>query len=100
MLGVYHHSEENTVNKSKWLIAGLAAAGLAGGVFTLGATIAAPAADQPRAQAQFNPEPQDCACSRGVDVGNPKASVLLKNCVCGALQCAVLPASGQLQCSR
>lgn len=81
---------------SRWLLAGLAGLALAGGLAGLGSTVAAP----PPSQVQFNPEPQNCACSAGVDVGAPKAPVILKHCMCGQLQCAVLPAAGQLQCSR
>jgi hypothetical protein len=79
---------------SRWLLAGVAGLALAGGLVTVGSTTAAPAL------AQFNPEPQDCACSRGTDVGTAGAPVILKHCMCGQLQCAVLPAAGQLQCSR
>ena len=82
------------MNKSTWLLAGLSGLALAGGLLTLGSTIAAPA------QAQLNPEPTDCACSRGANVGTATAPVTLRYCVCGQIQCAVLPASGQLQCSR
>jgi len=44
-------SEEKTMNKSKWLLAGLTAVALAGGLLSLGSTSAAPA------QASINPEP-------------------------------------------
>lgn len=84
------------MRKSGWILAGLAGLALAGGLATLSATIAAPAPPL----TPFNPEPQNCACSAGVDVGSPKAPVILKHCMCGQLQCAVLPAAGQLQCSR
>ena len=80
------------MNKANCLLAGLTAVVAAAGLLALGSDSAV------SAQAQFNPEPQDCACSKGVDVGSPKAPVILKSCTCGQLQCAVLPAAGQLQC--
>jgi len=94
MVTTKYNQEGRAMKKAKWWLAGLMGLALAGGLATLGSTAAAPA------QAQLNPEPQDCACSRGVDVGAAKAPLTLKYCVCGQLQCAVLPASGQLQCSR
>lgn len=81
-------------SKSRWLLAGLTVAALAGGLLTLDTTTAAPAT------LQINPVPQECACSSGVDVGVSKHKVLLKHCTCGQMQCAVLAEAGQLQCSR
>lgn len=82
------------MKKTKWWLVGLTGLAVAGGLVTLGTSTAAPV------QAQFNPEPQNCSCSLGTNVGSPNAPVTLKYCVCGQLQCAVLPATGQLQCSR
>jgi hypothetical protein len=84
------------MKRSTWLLAGLAGLAVAGGLAGLGATVAAPAP----MLSQINPEPPNCACSPGVDLGSPKAPVILRHCMCGQLQCAVLPAAGQLQCSR
>lgn len=79
--------------KQLWM-AGLAALVVTGGVALLGAGSAA------ALPAQINQEPQDCACSGGINVGTKQAPVVLKQCICGQLQCAVLPSSGQLQCAR
>jgi hypothetical protein len=82
------------MKNSRWLLGGLTALALAGGLLTYGSTTAAPAT------LQINPVPQDCACSAGIDVGAPKDRVLLKHCTCGQLQCAVLADAGQLYCTR
>lgn len=82
------------MKRIKWWLAGLSGLILVGGVASLSPSAAAPA------QAQFNPEPQNCACSSGTNVGAGNTPVLIKYCVCGQLQCAVLPSSGQLHCGR
>lgn len=82
------------MGKIRWWLAGAAGLLLVAGVVGLSPTSAAPAL------AQFNPEPQDCACSKGINVGTGNAVSILKHCMCGQLQCAVLSASGQLHCSR
>lgn len=52
------------------------------------------------AQAQPSPEPQECVCSRGVNIGTEAAPVIIRHCQCGVLSCAVVVGSGQLQCVR
>lgn len=52
------------------------------------------------ALAQPSPQPQECVCSPGINIGSEKAPVIIKHCHCGALACAVVVGSGQLQCVR
>ena len=75
-------------------MAGFMAVVVIGGVALLGTPNAS------ALPAQINQGPQDCACSAGINVGSTQAPVMLKQCICGQLQCAVLPSSGQLQCAR
>jgi len=77
------------------LWSGLAAVGLLAGAATL-AVSGWPAA----ALAQPSPEPQECMCSRGVNLATNGAPVLIRHCQCGILSCAVVVSSGQLQCVR
>lgn len=58
------------------------------------------AADSPQAWAQPSPQPQECVCSVGINIGTEKAPVIIKHCHCGAIACAVVVGSGQLQCVR
>lgn len=58
------------------------------------------AADFPQAWAQPSPQPQECVCSVGINIGTEKAPVIIKHCHCGAIACAVVVRSGQLQCVR
>lgn len=58
------------------------------------------AADSPQAWAQPSPQPQECVCSPGLNIGTEKAPVIIRHCHCGAIACAVVVGSGQLQCVR
>lgn len=50
--------------------------------------------------AQPSPQPQECVCSVGTNIGTDKEPVIIKHCHCGAIACAVVVGSGQLQCVR
>ena len=52
------------------------------------------------AHAQPSPMPTECVCSRGVNLGNDSAPVIIRHCQCGILNCVVVVSSGQLQCTR
>lgn len=67
----------------------------------IGATIALTAfIHAPSANAQPSPQPQECACSPGVNIGTDAQPVIIRHCQCGILSCAVVVSSGQLQCER
>lgn len=57
-------------------------------------------ARSPQALAQPSPQPQECVCSVGTNIGTDKEPVIIKHCHCGAIACAVVVGSGQLQCVR
>lgn len=74
---------------------GLAAVcALAGAAALLTSAAPAPAFAQP------SPMPQDCVCSRGVNIAAAGAPVMIRHCQCGILYCAVVVSSGQLQCAK
>ena len=54
----------------------------------------------PGATAQPTPQPQDCSCSPGVNLGSEEKPVIIRHCQCGILTCVVVVSSGQLQCGR
>lgn len=76
--------------KAGSLIGGLLLAGAVGGLALWGGM----------ARAQPSPEPQECVCSRGINIGTEAAPVIIRHCQCGVLSCAVVVGSGQLQCVR
>lgn len=52
------------------------------------------------ALAQPSPEPPECACSPGINIGTQANPVIIRHCQCGIMSCVVLVSSGQLQCAR
>jgi len=52
------------------------------------------------ANAQPSPQPQECSCSPGINIGTDAQPVIIRHCQCGILSCAVVVSSGQLQCGR
>lgn len=73
-----------------WMVGVLLVGAFIGGFALWGAT----------AQAQPSPQPQECVCSRGTNIGSEAAPVIIRHCQCGVLSCAVVVGSGQLQCVR
>lgn len=67
---------------------------LAGAVLVTGFFVASTAVGQP------SPQPQECVCSVGVNIGTDAQPRTLRHCQCGILSCAVLVEAGQLQCTR
>ncbi len=51
-------------------------------------------------RAQPSPQPPECACSLGVNVGTAAEPVVIRHCQCGIMSCVVVVQSGQLQCTR
>ncbi len=66
----------------------------AGVVLCAGVLLAALAFAQP------SPQPQDCVCSPGINIGTDAQPRTIRHCQCGFLSCAVVVESGQLQCAR
>jgi hypothetical protein len=52
------------------------------------------------ALAQPSPEPPECTCSPGINIGTQANPVIIRHCQCGIMSCVVVVSSGQLQCSR
>lgn len=64
------------------------------------ATSALLAAHAIPALAQPSPEPPECTCSPGINVGTQANPVIIRHCQCGVMSCVVNVTSGRLQCAR
>lgn len=71
----------------------------AASVLAVAATVLTSATPAP-AFAQPSPMPQECVCSRGVNLAAEGTPVMIRHCQCGILYCAVVVNSGRLQCTK